>query len=51
MELQERYKEGRIFTCAKTFFTLAGCGFWLHDMEEDEKKVEEEEEEEGTKNS
>ena len=49
MELQQRYKKVRFFTCPKTFFTWAGIDFPLHDddkQKEDEEEKEEEEEEE-----
>ena len=53
MELQERYKQVRFFTCPKTFFTWAGFGFPLHDDDMKEDKDEEddfeEEQEEGDK--
>ena len=47
MELQQRYKKVRFFTCPKTFFTWAGFGLPLHDdvKEEDEKEEGEEEDE------
>ena len=49
MELQERYKQVRFLTCAKTFFMRAGLGFCLHDMEDDdEEEGEQEEDVQGT---
>ena len=41
MELQQRYKKVRFFTCPKTFFLWAGIDFPLND---DDKQKEDEEE-------
>ena len=56
MELQQRYKQVRFFTCSKTFFIWAGIDFPLYDddkqkedeeeKEEEKRKVEKEEEKE-----
>ena len=48
MELQQRFKKVRLFTCPQTFFTWAGIDFPLHDYDkkEDEEEKEEEEDEE-----
>ena len=47
MELQQRFKKVRLFTCSQTFFTWAANNFPLHDYDkkEDEEEKEEEEEE------
>ena len=44
MELQQRHKKVRFFTCPKTFFTWPGSGFPLHDDDKEEDKKEEGEE-------
>ena len=59
MELQQRYKKVRFFTCLKTFFIWAGIDFPFHnadkqkededDKEEEAEKEEEEQEEDEEK--
>ena len=49
MELQQRYKKVRYFSSPRTFFTWAGFGFRLHDVDEEEYEVEDGEEEEKAK--
>ena len=38
MELQQRYKKVRFFTCPKTFFTWASIDFPLYDDEDEEEE-------------